>query len=491
KFTRPEPNSRTENTPSAITRPNKPDQSLLENTPPATTKYSGPKPELTPEEEEAKFKQEVTRMLAFFASADLYEMLGVTRRASEAEIKKAYYQLAKKYHPDRVHKASAPELKIIAEKVFSKIREAYEKLSEPESRKRYDTQIGSKASSNAPLPSKVSTQTPSKLTPSPMSSPTPSPTIPNPVNATPPRSNPATPPPAPSQPRPSSPPQSTTSTTPVSQPRPSSPPQSTSTTPPVSPPVSPTAISRPPIPVSSPSPLASTPSKVQSPSNPSPVTQPTKATGSAIPRPVTMAAPKNETGKSSTVTPNKEAKSHNTAEVSYNRGKQALNAKDVAQAAYLFREAVNNDPENKDYRLQLVQVLMKNPKWNKEAEENAEILLEDEPRNANYHALLGSIYKIAEDYRNAKAKFDEALAIDPVNKLARRELADMRSMGIEIKDEEPPPPVGLKEQLEALPKNTQLAIAAGIILVLLVLVYYFVFSEAPPAPLPSPTPKAK
>lgn len=63
---------------------------------------------------------------------DYYEVLGVSKSASEAEIKKAYRQMAIKYHPDK-----NPDDKT-AEDKFKEAAEAYEVLSNPEKRQRYD-----------------------------------------------------------------------------------------------------------------------------------------------------------------------------------------------------------------------------------------------------------------------------------------------------------------------------------------------------------------
>ncbi|MCX7991461.1 MAG: molecular chaperone DnaJ [Proteobacteria bacterium] len=66
------------------------------------------------------------------AKRDYYEVLGLSRDATENDIKKAYRNLALKYHPDR-----NPGDKQAEEK-FKEINEAYEVLSDPEKRARYD-----------------------------------------------------------------------------------------------------------------------------------------------------------------------------------------------------------------------------------------------------------------------------------------------------------------------------------------------------------------
>jgi DnaJ-class molecular chaperone with C-terminal Zn finger domain len=65
---------------------------------------------------------------------DYYETLGIKRDADDKAIKAAYRKLARKWHPD-LHRGKKQEE---AEEKFKKINEAYEVLSDPEKRSKYD-----------------------------------------------------------------------------------------------------------------------------------------------------------------------------------------------------------------------------------------------------------------------------------------------------------------------------------------------------------------
>ena len=66
------------------------------------------------------------------AKRDYYEVLGVGKDADDSALKKAYRQVAKKYHPD-MNPGDAE-----AEKKFKEASEAYAVLSDPEKRRQYD-----------------------------------------------------------------------------------------------------------------------------------------------------------------------------------------------------------------------------------------------------------------------------------------------------------------------------------------------------------------
>ncbi len=68
-------------------------------------------------------------------SKDLYKLLGLSRNASEEEIRKAHRKLVRKYHPD-----TNPDDPQAGER-FKEIQRAYEVLSNPEKRREYDNRF--------------------------------------------------------------------------------------------------------------------------------------------------------------------------------------------------------------------------------------------------------------------------------------------------------------------------------------------------------------
>jgi molecular chaperone DnaJ len=73
-----------------------------------------------------------------------YDILGVTKDASQADLRKAWLSLARKYHPDKTggHKGSEEKLKVI--------NEAYDTLKRPEKRKLYDETLSESSEAGAP-----------------------------------------------------------------------------------------------------------------------------------------------------------------------------------------------------------------------------------------------------------------------------------------------------------------------------------------------------
>lgn len=94
--------------------------------------------ELPEDEKLASSPDAIRRAYETLEGKDHYEVLGVSRRDSPIVIKKAYFRLAKAYHPDRHYEPGMEELNEALEVLFDRLTEAYGVLSRPQSRRQYD-----------------------------------------------------------------------------------------------------------------------------------------------------------------------------------------------------------------------------------------------------------------------------------------------------------------------------------------------------------------
>jgi len=111
-------------------------QPAVARKPPATKKKPEPAPVIRSPQEE------VTDFLERFDLANThYEVLDISRDSSAVDAKRAYYDLARRYHPDRFYELVGTILHSRLESAFARITQAHEVLSNPDSKATYDTRI--------------------------------------------------------------------------------------------------------------------------------------------------------------------------------------------------------------------------------------------------------------------------------------------------------------------------------------------------------------
>ncbi|HYG09194.1 MAG TPA: DnaJ domain-containing protein [Pyrinomonadaceae bacterium] len=98
---------------------------------------AAPKPDAPPDP-----RAEIDALFALVRDADNYSILGLERTAGGSEIKRAYYALAKRFHPDRFQRDADASLRSQIEAAFMKITQAYETLNDPRARSAYDLKLG-------------------------------------------------------------------------------------------------------------------------------------------------------------------------------------------------------------------------------------------------------------------------------------------------------------------------------------------------------------
>lgn len=95
------------------------------------------------EEEKESSVQKVRDAYHQMEHQNYYEVLQVTATATREEIKKAYFRLAKEYHPDRHFESEMEQVKKELESLFTRITQAYDTLLTEKKRKAYDAELAS------------------------------------------------------------------------------------------------------------------------------------------------------------------------------------------------------------------------------------------------------------------------------------------------------------------------------------------------------------
>lgn len=121
--------------------------------PPVSTATSQPSPAARAPTSAADEQRgrEIVELHAALKVRTHYEMLGLERGASESEIKTAYFQLARRFHPDTQHGATLPELRDKLEAIFIRIGHAYDVLKNARTRAAYESTLGAREG-HAPRP---------------------------------------------------------------------------------------------------------------------------------------------------------------------------------------------------------------------------------------------------------------------------------------------------------------------------------------------------
>ena len=117
-------------------------QSTLESLPPGEQMNTWP-PEVK------QMRDEIQEKAALVSTQNYYELLGVANDASTTDIRKAFFRLAKAYHPDRAAKPGLEDLRETLAYLFANLSEAQSTLLDLDSRESYDASISSGKHLNA------------------------------------------------------------------------------------------------------------------------------------------------------------------------------------------------------------------------------------------------------------------------------------------------------------------------------------------------------
>ncbi len=89
----------------------------------------------------ASRRKEILEAFETMKDKNHFELMGIERTATEAQVKEAYFRLAKRFHPDVHHGESLTDLRDQLEALFIKLGQAYETLKNPKTREAYEARL--------------------------------------------------------------------------------------------------------------------------------------------------------------------------------------------------------------------------------------------------------------------------------------------------------------------------------------------------------------
>jgi curved DNA-binding protein CbpA len=102
------------------------------------------------------FKREVAFVHAQLDTVDHYQLLGVDSDARRRQLRSSYFEMSKRYHPDRFYQKILGDYQPMVERIFQRVTKAYQTLSNRKKRKDYDAQLARGRQSHA-TPAQAST----------------------------------------------------------------------------------------------------------------------------------------------------------------------------------------------------------------------------------------------------------------------------------------------------------------------------------------------
>jgi curved DNA-binding protein CbpA len=113
------------------------------------------------------------------------------------------------------------------------------------------------------------------------------------------------------------------------------------------------------------------------------------------------------------------------ARLQFNLGVRHFRARDYHRAVEYIQSAIDLYPEDPLFYAKLAEVCTKNPRWYRTGKNAVRKAIELDPENASYYVLLGIILKNEGEILEAERQFRNAIALDPNQRIARRELVAM------------------------------------------------------------------